>query len=292
MQKPFRCLLHNALDLFVFLEKYDGNLPLLSLSELSWQNLKLGLTPNKPLHQVKGLSEIYKSENPDLLLLVEVGGYDSLKNLNEFFLNNEYSVFHAPSNSDRGIDVGFLLKKEFHNDAVFHSYTENILGNGEKFKRGVFELELNINSKNITFLLTHLKSPLDPHKIDPDGKKQRTHEILELKNIYKKIREEKKHSKIFLCGDFNTVSESEEFSHLRELGLKDALDFALYPPHSRATFMAPNGKTYAPLHQIDFVLGTSEDFTCFNHKETKLIPFPPSKSPLSDHFPYIFEFNL
>ena len=121
-----KVLLWNVQDLFIFMDKYQGE-DLSLISEPKWQLLTTSLKNNKELNKVKGLAECINRQSPDLLFLTEVGGKESLDNFNTYFLDDEYLIYHHASNSDRGIDVGILYKKnlklisqfKFHKHKVF-----------------------------------------------------------------------------------------------------------------------------------------------------------------------------
>src|SRR4051812_38264525 len=105
----------NVENLFVFLENYSGE-DLNLVSEKSWQSFTYGMTPNKPLAKILSLAKAILDINADIYLLCEVGGRTSLENFNRHFLQNRYLVFHEESNSPRGIDLAYLVKK----DLPFH----------------------------------------------------------------------------------------------------------------------------------------------------------------------------
>src|SRR6185312_5880453 len=49
----------------------------------------------------------------DIVCMNEVGGEESLQNFARFFLGGKYTPFLIEGNSDRGIDVGYLIKTDF-----------------------------------------------------------------------------------------------------------------------------------------------------------------------------------
>ena len=130
-----KILLWNLQDFFVFLDKHPDDQDPTLLSEAHWQMASSSFKENKSLQHVKAMSDLIKQTEPDLCLFTEVGGKESLENLNKYFLNNKYKVIHYTTNSDRGIDLGILASKDlnFLGDKI---YRDSV------FSRGVLELRL------------------------------------------------------------------------------------------------------------------------------------------------------
>ena len=103
--------LFNAENLFLL---FDHPVPqhFQKLTEPQWQKLSASVYENKPLKKCLEIAEIIRSENPDVFMLCEVGGHESLNNFNRLFLDDKYHTALIEGNSDRNIDVGFLIKKE------------------------------------------------------------------------------------------------------------------------------------------------------------------------------------
>ena len=55
------------------------------MTEPKWQLLSSSLKPNKELNKVKDIANLIESFDFDLCLLTEIGGKESLDNLNKFF---------------------------------------------------------------------------------------------------------------------------------------------------------------------------------------------------------------
>ena len=141
-------ILLNCQDLYIFMDKYKGE-DLDTITPPKWQLLSTSFFPNKNLEKVNQLSKFFLHHKADILMLTEVGGKESLENFNKFFLQDKYKVLLEPSNSDRGIDLGYLVKKDLEVETQLISHTKAKLENGKKFARGVFELRLIKNNKPI-----------------------------------------------------------------------------------------------------------------------------------------------
>lgn len=276
------CLL-NAENLFLL---FDQPLPsnFLKMEEKQWTKLSTSIYPNKELRKTIELARMVSQVDADIVMLAEVGGLESLKNFNRLFLNNKYSEILVEGNSDRNIDVGFLIKKpaEFYFDLLSHknrdlkflyqherySHETNYPPQGviHRFSRDCAELRLfktDINSPFLIILLTHLKSPLDPERIDPHGTERRTAELKACVEIYKELRLEFKTCPIMFCGDFNgNASRNEtdkEFVPLyHETDLEDVLEIAKVDSGKRSTYLQIRPSQKTDSRQIDY---------CFLSKE-------------------------
>ncbi len=267
----------NAENLFLL---FDQPLPknYLKLEEPQWQKLSQSVYDNKPLFKTIQIAETIKKMNVDIMQLTEVGGLESLKNLNKYFLDDLYSPILIEGNSDRSIDVGFLIRKTsaFYFDLMTHknrsidflypherlskktNYPPKIISH--KMSRDCAELRLfkkNIGKPFLILLLTHLKSPLDPERIDPAGKERRTAELKTCLNIYNELKSEFPKCPILLSGDFNgnaakTLTESEFTDIYTKTDLVDILELAQTPLVDRSTFIQIKSGQKTDGRQIDY----------------------------------------
>lgn len=338
-----KVMLFNAENLFLLSDsKFEKEH--LSLSEASWQKLSTSIYENKPLSKLKAIQKIIETINPDLILFCEVGGLESLRNFNTLFLSEQFSPALIEGNSDRNIDVGFLVRKNlgFYFDLISNKnrsldfwypheleYNDHFEQNPElpleistnklsklipshRFSRDVVELRLFENDPKkpfLIFLLTHLKSRLDPQSIDPNGFSRRQAELNSLISIYEELENEFNFQvPIAVCGDFNGQAIREkpdqEFKALFEkTSLRDVCDLAQIPIENRATFYQVSRSNKSDGKQIDFaflsprlqaylVKSSVQVYRYINHLGVPLDP-PKSidaKSNLpSDHYPLIFE---
>jgi hypothetical protein len=76
----------------------------------------------KPEYEVRGVSEAIKDVNPDVIILEEVENVFALDHLNEQYLDHAYQSVLVQGNDARGINVGFLIKKNlpFHMEVESH----------------------------------------------------------------------------------------------------------------------------------------------------------------------------
>ncbi|MBK9321783.1 MAG: hypothetical protein IPM97_02300 [Bdellovibrionaceae bacterium] len=273
----------NAENLFLMFDGVPSKLELPNLSESKWQRLSTSTYENKPLQKCLDLAKSLKEINADIVMLCEVGGFESLKNFNDLFLDETYSPALTEGNSNRNIDVGFLVRKNMdfyfdlqsnkhrsinylyphERDSLKTNYPINLAmpsAMSHKFSRDVAELRLfkkNIEKPFLLILLTHLKSRLDPEGIDPGGFERRQAELKTLIEIYKEISEKHVSTPMIVAGDFNgnaTFSNpDEEFKPLYEATkLRDTLELGSVATENRSTFYQVKTTSKTEGRQIDF----------------------------------------
>ncbi len=236
-------------------------------SEQEWQSISVSTIPNKSLRQTKGVARAIREMNADILMLCEVGGLESLQNFSKYFLNNEYTPHLIEGNSDRGIDLGYLVRTSLplKYDLISHKHRsidflypheKQSLKTGyandrlkaqptHKFSRDVLELRISKSDESLVLIcmLVHLKSQLDRDRIDPLGRDRRKAELEKLVKIYLELEQENGGVvPIAIGGDFNGSASGPildpEFEELRKTtNLKDVLEVADVPVDQRFTHM-------------------------------------------------------
>lgn len=312
----------NAENLFLL---FDQPLPtnFASLDEKQWQKLSTPAYTNKPLQHVKKMAAAILDIDADIYMINEVGGAESLKNFNDYFLNHQFTPILIEGNSDRHIDVGFLIKKQqtFYYDLYSHKNKELdlTLSNDKqivspqaiyKFSRDCAELRLFLNEAQNPFLiilLTHLKSPLDPDRIDPSGFQRRSAEFKACLEIYVDLSKQFPKSGIILAGDFNGQASRHntdpEFKSLYETTeLEDVLELSSVELDHRHTFIQVKSGLRTEGRQIDYCFLSSnlkkhlnkESSYVYMYKDNYGLPLKKPETILqkqelpSDHYPLIF----
>jgi hypothetical protein len=332
MTTNLKVMVFNAENLFL-LSDQQLTTEHLKLDETRWQKLSTSVFENKPLYKCRAIASIINETQPDLILLCEVGGHESLANFNRLFLDDRYSPALVEGNSDRNIDLGYLIRKDIgfyfdivsnKNRAINYLYPherQSSLGetaatiiskpSSHKFSRDVAELHLfsrNRENPFLIFLLTHLKSRLDPDGIDPNGFERRQAELQALIEIY--LEHEAKHGHqipIAIAGDFNgnaRFNQSDrEFAQIYEMTqLRDVCELAALKEEHRITYFQVGRSSRPEGKQIDFCFLSPqlaqylalESVQVYQYKDHQGIPFDPpttldAKMSLpSDHYPLIF----
>lgn len=300
----------------------------LDLKDAQWKRLSSSIYPNKSLKKALEISKALLEIDADIVMLCEVGGLESLTNLNKLFLNSQYSCYLIEGNSDRNIDVGFLVKKKMtfqvevktnknrpinylypHERESMEKGYSDAANSSHYFSRDVVELYLSQGEAPafLQIFLTHLKSRLDPERIDPNGFERRQAELKTLLDIYEESRSQRKVPTI-VAGDFNgnasRVNTDEEFKEIySRTDLLDVLEVCQLPIEERATFYQVRNGGRAEGRQIDYAFLSKElqpllraqssyVYQYKNHRG-EIIPPPRSldaKLQLpSDHYPLVFE---
>lgn len=319
--------LFNAENLFLL---FDQPIPknFEKMEEIQWQKLSTSVYDNKPLFKLHHLARTIQDTHADIVMLCEVGGLESLKNFNTLFLNDHYSPILIEGNSDRNIDVGFLIKKNsnFYFDLLTHKNRDlNFLYPHEielknknyplkiqshKFSRDCAELRLfkrEIEKPFLIILLTHLKSPLDPERIDPNGSERRAAELKTCLEIYTELKNQFEDVPILFAGDFNgtasSINTDPEFLPLHKTtSLKDIFEIAQVSADNRYTFYQVRSGLRSEGRQIDYCFIDEKFKQLLNIKSVAVADFKdefgsPLKKPEtleqkmalpSDHYPIVF----
>jgi hypothetical protein len=276
---------YNAQDLFLNPAYEISKSALDELSEQQWQLLAQDETRLKSLAQLRGTAQMITDEDPDIIGVCEVGGHESLQRFNTWFLHDAFDVLLIPSFSQRGIENGFLVKKnlplrvellshqhwrlpftypheddpvKFHIAAQAAAYMD--LGKPEerRLSRDIPALFVRNEQQELLLiiLMVHLKSGFDLEGIDPGGQVRRAAEVKALVEIYAHLQ--RKHGvPVMIMGDFNGNASREdtavEFIPIyRHTDLEDVLHLVGRPKHERLTHVTfINRQIHA--QQLDYI---------------------------------------
>jgi len=249
-----RILLWNVEDFFLYVDPHlVGEMS--TMDEAKWREASISLETNKPLAKIHSIARRIREIEPDVVGLCEVGGLESLAHFTKGFLDSAYTPHLIEGNSDRGIDIGYLVRNDFCKRTDLHvehrSYRERTIGfhypheqlslatgyglsgvggEGHRFSRDVSRLTLKTaqNKVQIEMLLVHLKSRLDRDGIDPAGRDRRRAEFEALLKIADEVKSESGGTvPILLLGDFNGQvgghGSDPEFSKLGSSPFVDVL---------------------------------------------------------------------
>lgn len=299
----------NAQDLFLFMDKHNHDeLPVTELTEIKWQLMSSSLFSNKSKEKCQILALTIKEANADIVMVTEVGGPESLANFAKYVLDDEYFALSLPSNSDRGIDLGYLVRRSLPYKVDIHSHIDYPLPlPAKRFSRDVLRLDLSENgSMKMILLLVHIKSKLDLKRADFEGRTRRVLEVKGLLEIYQKLTADYPKIPILIGGDMNghagEKDTEEEFKPIYETtDLKDCAFLANIPEEDRFSYIYFNRGGNRFVQQIDYLF-ISEKFKdllipteCYFPRYKNLtgapLPIPKrmeQKNILpSDHYPFV-----
>lgn len=304
----------NAQDLFLFMDKHNHlEIPVTELNEIRWQLMSSSLFSNKSKEKCLILARTILEADADVVMMTEVGGFESLNNFARYILENKYTAISLPSNSDRGIDLGYLLKKDLPFITQIKSHVDFPLPSPAlRFSRDVLRLDLIENdSIKAIFLLVHIKSKLDLKKSDFEGRSKRIKEIKGLIDIYLKLNNEYPNVPILVGGDMNghagEKDTEEEFKQIYQFtDLKDIAYLADIPEEDRFSYIYFNRGGNRFVQQIDYLFLSQKfkDFvvkdSCYfpRYKNLEGLPLPipkrmEQKNILpSDHYPFFATLKL
>jgi hypothetical protein len=314
MPNKLKVMVLNAQDLFLFMDKHNhASIPVTELSEIKWQLMSSSLFSNKSKEKCQILANTIIDSEADIVMMTEVGGPESLSNFAKYVLNDKYEAFSLPSNSDRGIDLGYLVKKSLDYETQLTSHINYQLPEpAKRFSRDVLRLDLIKNGEiKLILLLAHIKSKLDLRKSDFEGRTRRLQEVKGLIEIYKDLTKNFPAIPILIGGDMNghagEKDTEEEFKPIySETDLKDIAYLAKIPEEDRFSYVYFNRGGNRFEQQIDYLF-ISEQFKnfispeeCYFPRYKNLLgsplPIPKrieQKNTLpSDHYPFLGTLSL
>ena len=313
----------NAENLFLFLDepsKRDWR----KMTEKEWQKLSHASVPNKSLTKTLWLADTLREIDADIVFISEVGGLESLDNYARLFLDEKYTAHLIEGNSDRGIDVGFLVRSGFGYAVELKSHKDRPLDfryaheelsatpRTHYFSRDCAELRITKPgdpTPRLICLGVHLKSKLDPDGVDPEGRTRREAELKTLVQIYREIRAKSPSVPVIIGGDFNGAAArahlAPEFQELASTDLESAADIAGLSGESASTQIQFNRLGHIQHLQIDYIFLSPEakaalipnSVQIFRYRSDLNVPLPlPSTLDQrlhlpSDHYPVIAAFS-
>lgn len=268
-------------------------------------------TITKDKEHVKEIAQAIQEEDLDMIVLQEVEGYAPLQAFNKKYLGDNYEVFIQKGNDSRGIEIGFLVKKDLPFKVRMQSHSKRKWVNpntGEEtfiFSRDLPALHIRQKTTSMNdppdmiFMGTHYKSQRASSG-DPRSVKKRQRQVEETQTILSDFEKAYPETPIFLGGDFNAdLHSSSEFKSLFESGdFVDSFDLLKRKPKKEErvthTFHPRNGDT--KYNQLDAILvnekaaSSVQDAKVYRYKDqsgsTKPIPktYEERKINPSDHF--------
>ncbi len=286
----------------------------------------------KPQDKIEWIARTVKEIDADITMLCEVGGHESLDLFNSKFLNSEYSSHLLKGNSNRGIEMGYLIKNNLpysyqhishaHSSIEFN-YPFEIEENKKlpsqsqiaphKFSRDISELRiLNNNNVEMILLLVHLKSKWDRDGVDWNGSLRRKAELKALVKTYNRLRAEFNYKvPVVVAGDLNGIAQfgvnEPEFDELyTSTDLQDVLEVIKEPHERRLTYFYFGKENNREASQLDYILLPSELHSKVNKEESGIYLFRDTHGvPLtypqesyqryalpSDHYPIVASLNF
>lgn len=278
----------------------------------------------KPQDKIEWIARTLKEIDADVVMLCEVGGLQSLDLFNHRYMNDAYYSALIPGNSDRGIEMGYLIHKRvphFHQlishkeKLIDFNYPHEIIEHknhgkalkAHRFSRDIAELRLLKDQKPaIIVLLVHLKSKLDKEGIDYNGSLRRKAELRMLVKTYKERRAEFPGIPIIVAGDMNGGAQREghepEFVDIyQETDLEDILRIIDEPKERCFSYFHFNRENIREASQLDYIflptelhpLVQKEESGIYQYRDQHGVIIPPPQDTYqryalpSDHYPVV-----
>jgi endonuclease/exonuclease/phosphatase family metal-dependent hydrolase len=233
----------NAENFYLLLDAAYDRAELDALDEAEYRAMNPSIyNPNKDRAKIAEIARIILENDFDIVGLCEVGGMQTLEAFNRIYLDGRYACHLYEENSNRGIFVGALLKRE----RFPGTRSRNMPG---EFSRNLLKLELGDEGGNLDIFVVHLKSQHG----DDKGIDRRIDEVARLASLVRRKR-------CIVMGDFNGIlirgMHQFEYERFLELPLTDVLAAVGIPPAQRRThYYFGRQKNFA---QLDYIFCTHD----------------------------------
>lgn len=273
------------------------------------------------LEKVAGKARAIREINPDILIAQEVeGGLKTLQTFADEQLDGAYNAYLAAGNDSRGIDIGFLVKKdlpitielETHRAVTWVDPTRAKGEPAPLYSRDLpamiirTPLQKSPDHPLLVVLGNHSKSMRNRPRDAASRilRKAQTNKTAEIVNEYRKRFGKK--ARIVLGGDFNTPIESREMRSLAGQGLSEAFSVSKHtvPPKERVTHTFHPRDGPRKLNQLDAfyvspeLSGDISKTWIYRYKDSRGRPLPLPRTHAerelnpSDHFPLVMDVNF
>lgn len=224
---------------------------------------------NKSARKLQIIADTLCHSQSDLIFLSEVGGLESLENFNRDFLDQKFIPSLITGNSDRSIELGMLVTKNFDYKIHHRSYKNMAIDychplnkdQTQYLSRDILEARLFDPQREnqdpvLIILFVHLKSQWDREGHDFRGVERRSSEVRLLAKVSNKLAQKFPNSEQIIAGDFNGEFSQKEFDPLKKttIPFRDLLEILQVPQQERfsALHFDQNSR---PLHsQLDYCL--------------------------------------
>jgi len=199
--------------------------------------------PNKFLDKIAAIAATIRRLELDFVAFCEVGGLETLRNFNRYYLDNQYDCFLHEENSRRGIFVGALVKRGRFDKVE----ATNVAGT---FSRNLLEMRLSWGRHELRVFVVHLKSQGGME----NGIDLRVAEVAQL---CRKLP----WRNCLVMGDFNGIVQREqaqfEFEPFLALPFRDVLEAMGMPLAERVThYFFWNDKPH--FNQLDYIFCSND----------------------------------
>lgn len=221
---------------------------------------------NKPRWKQQGVADMILEQDPDIVVLQEMGSKAMLDQFNANYLNGKYRTLLIPGNDRRGINIAFLVKADLDLDVELESHKEQMwsdpIEGDEKriFSRDFPAILIREPGQEQPVLVVfgkHAKSKRG-RTGDDESFQWRSAQMEAAAQIVQDYQTRfGEHVPIIISGDFNTeIDSGAEMDPLWALNFKDSFDL-VDPPltdEERVTHTYHPRKNVNRASQLDAIL--------------------------------------
>lgn len=294
-----RIMSYNMQDFFLKLGKYKD------MPQQQYEDMIRA--PMKSEEQIVGSAKAIRDTNPDFVIAEEVEGKETLAAFSQAYLGDQYNAFGVPGNDTRGIQIGFLIKKDLPLDITIESHKDLQWFNDDDgqhetlFSRDLPALIIRPRGSDKPALIVigmHAKAKIDREN-DPQSRGLRTAQMEATAEIIADYQ--KKYGAnvpIIMGGDFNIdVRTQPDVAAVKEK-MVDGFDIAKTPTPARITHTYhPRGGGLSEFGQLDTIFVSpalranviSMQAYRFKDRNGRELPIPQNHEEAianpSDHYP-------
>ncbi len=241
--KEIRLAAFNAENFYLLLDRDYSTEEYRALPDREYRAMSRSIyNPNKDRGKIEAIAATILSGDYDFVGLCEIGGRETLRNFDRYYLGERYEFHLHETNSRRGIYVGALVKKGRFSRVEAHEAPGD-------FSRNLLEVRLCDGNFELRVFVVHLKSQHG----DDLGIGKRIEEVQTLSRLVARER-------CVVMGDFNGIlirgEHQFEYEPFLALPFRDVLEALGVPPEERFShFYFGRGPNFA---QLDYIFCSND----------------------------------
>lgn len=173
-------------------------------------------------HKLNNIASVFSGIDSELPLFIGVCEVENKTVLQDLITTNtlksaNYGIVHYDSPDTRGIDVGFLYKKDYLKILLTESLDVEFVNNPDVLTRDILYVKGELNSEVIHVFVNHWSSRRNGEK-ETEYKRLTAAKVL--KNKIEIIQSDDPETKILVMGDFNDYPNNKSIKEVLEASLQ------------------------------------------------------------------------
>jgi endonuclease/exonuclease/phosphatase family metal-dependent hydrolase len=249
----------------------------------------------KPEDEKSALRHVIAQQDPDLILIQEIGGDAFLEELSRDLEREQgvrYPFWGSVFVEDEERRLGFLSKTEVQqvkspvNDRLKFKYFDERL----RVKRGILQLKIDQFEKELLLITFHLKSRLSDNAEDKNSAMRRAREARVIRDYIRELLADEPDLMLAAIGDLNDHADSSAYRRFTEVSNTPLLieQELVDSEGMRWTYNYSKHRVY---EQIDFLFLSKALHEEGRVSDARIISSPLCKLA-SDHRPVVFVIDL